>query len=135
VIPREGSVSVDSISPRDRSILVVEDEQLVRAIAVDTLRDAGFNVTEAQHAQDALEALNNADFDLMFTDIRMPGAFDGLRLADLARDLRPQMKIVLTSGHLAEDPATHRAPGMGDFLAKPYRPDTLLACIGALLHR
>lgn len=127
-------MSTDSISPRDHSILVVEDEQLVRAIAVDTLRDAGFRVTEARHAQDALEALNHADFDLMFTDIRMPGEVDGLRLAHMARDLRPRMKIVLTSGHLGEDPSAGRAPGMGDFLAKPYRPDMLLACIDALLH-
>ena len=67
-----------------RTILIVEDEALVRVIGSDALEDAGYDVLEAASADEALRLLDaNDDVRLLFTDIRMPGKLDGLQLANL----------------------------------------------------
>lgn len=107
-------------------ILLVEDEPLLRELAHDDLTDAGHAVTSAADADAALNALHAAEFDLLVTDIRMPGAIDGWELARLARARLPHLGVVYISGYSPETIAP--VPG-GRFLKKPYRWDDLLRMI------
>ncbi|WP_312366129.1 response regulator [Ensifer sp.] len=101
------------------TVLVVEDEVLVRMDIAMSLEDEGFTVFEASNADEAIEILNaRSDIRLMFTDIDMPGSIDGLKLAEAVRDRWPPIKIIVTSGHrqLSDD----RLPVEGRFFSKPY---------------
>lgn len=101
-------------------LLVVEDEPLLRMMAVDLAEDAGFEVVEAANADDAA-AILEARFDIrvVFTDIDMPGSLCGMRLAACIRDRWPPIDIILTSGQARPDPAA--LPARAVFFAKPYR--------------
>jgi two-component sensor histidine kinase len=101
-----------------RSVLVVEDEMMLRMRAVDIVEDAGFTAIEAVNADDALAILESRpDIELLFTDIQMPGSMDGLRLAHDVHDRWPLIKIILVSGQLklteSDKPADSR------FFGKP----------------
>ena len=112
-------------------ILLVEDEVLVRMMMADKLRDAGYSVIEASTADEALQVLrhNGVDVRLIMSDVRMPGAIDGLGLAREARSDYPQIKILLASAHLPKwDAAEHDG-----FFAKPYDPATIISHIKTLL--
>jgi CheY-like chemotaxis protein len=100
-------------------ILIVEDEFLLRMDAAAMIADAGFAVVEAANADEAIEILETrSDIAVVFTDIQMPGAMDGLRLARSVRGRWPPIKIVTTSGHLTV--ADTDLPEGGRFLPKPY---------------
>ena len=106
-------------------ILIVEDEALVRLAAVGMLEDAGFRMIEAVNSQQALEFLAaDSDVQLLFTDVNMPGAMDGLALARQVRDRWPHIGIIIASAkettQLAELPAGSR------FERKPYSPDAVV---------
>ena len=103
------------------SVLVVEDEALVRLVAVDALLDCGVVPIEAADAQEALELLEeHPEILLMFTDINMPGDMDGLSLAQAALKMRPAMELIVTSGR--NQLLDSELPDHGSFLAKPYHP-------------
>src|SRR6476660_2495130 len=91
------------------TVLVVEDEMLLRMRAIDIVEDAGFTPIEAVNADDALAILESrSDIELLFTDIQMPGSMDGLKLALAVHERWPSIKIILVSGKLtptdAENP-------------------------------
>lgn len=99
-------------------ILLVEDEVLIRANLAEELREGNFCVIEAANAEEAWGYLQSGHQpDLVFSDIKMPGAFDGLELASRIQDHFPEMKVIITSGNLGPRP---KPPGVL-FLAKPYR--------------
>ena len=111
------------------SILLVEDEPLVRALAVQALASHGYRVLEAPHALAALEVLEKARpvVDLMITDVVMPG-LTGKELADRARASRPDLKVLFMSGYTAE--ATfQRGVSAEDprFIQKPFLPGDFVA--------
>ncbi len=113
-------------------ILVVEDDPAVLALAVDTLRPLGYHVAAARNAASALRRLRNGDgFDLLFSDVVMPGGITGLDLARKARVKRPSLKVLLTSGFIgqeAEDWANEYP-----MIDKPYAPSALAARVRAIL--
>jgi len=110
------------------TVLVVEDEALVRLSITEDLRDAGFVVCEARDADDALQKLQLHDqIRVIFTDIQMPGSMDGLRLAATVRNKWPQMGIIVTSGNLKPSPDTF--PEGGLFIPKPYASETVTSAI------
>lgn len=79
-------------------ILIVDDEFLVRALAVDTVESAGYTASEASSADEAIQILESrSDISLVFTDVHMPGSMDGLRLAHAVRDRWPPVKIMVVS--------------------------------------
>jgi CheY-like chemotaxis protein len=81
------------------AVLLVEDELLVRELASEDLRDVGFEVTAANDGDEALGYLREGrQFDLLFTDIRMPGATDGWQLAHEARELLPDIRVIYATG-------------------------------------
>ena len=98
-------------------VLLVEDEVLVRLAACDGLEAAGFDVIEAMDAEEALGVLGaRSDVGVLFTDVNMPGALDGLDLADEVHRRWPMIKLVVTSGRTLE----RTVPDDGVFIAKPY---------------
>ena len=101
-------------------VLVVEDEWLIRQTLCEVLADAGFEVVEAERADLALEALEQRApaVDLLFTDVRMPGSFDGLELARRVSASQPDIAIVVASGNLI--PSRSDLPPGSLFLSKPY---------------
>jgi DNA-binding response OmpR family regulator len=88
------------------SILVVEDELLIRMAMVDALRTAGYDVTEADTGDRAYEMLLDHDVTMLVTDIKMPGNLDGLALAKRVRSEKPATKIVLVSANKYSDMAS-----------------------------
>jgi CheY-like chemotaxis protein len=107
-------------------ILVVEDEVLVRMMAVSVAEDSGFEVLSAASADEAIGILESrSDIRLVFTDVHMPGSMDGLRLAHAVRDRWPPVELLVTSalGNIT----TKDLPDRGRFLAKPYDVATLSA--------
>jgi signal transduction histidine kinase len=114
-------------------ILVVEDDaDVIRAIA-ETLDDAGFDVVTASTGAEALAVLKGAArVDLLFTDVMMPGGLDGVGLAEAGLKVRPDLKVLLTSGYsqaLLQE-RLHDLP----ILAKPYHRDELLGRLQQLLR-
>jgi CheY-like chemotaxis protein len=107
------------VESRRPVILVVEDEFLLRMDAAVMIAAAGFAVVEAANADEAIDILETrSDIAVVFTDIQMPGAMDGLRLARAVRGRWPPIKIVATSGHLTVTDTD--LPEGGRFLPKPY---------------
>jgi CheY-like chemotaxis protein len=106
-------------------VLVVEDEDLVRRMAVDTLEDEGFTLVEAATADEALALLEvRDDIAILFTDIEMPGSMNGLELASHVAVRWPHIRLVITSGRVRL--SNQAVPDHGKFVAKPYYPDQLL---------
>ena len=80
-------------------VLAVEDEPLILMLAIDMIRDAGFEALWASNADDAIRILENRDdIRIVFTDINMPGSMDGIKLAQAVRGRWPPIKIIVTSG-------------------------------------
>ena len=104
----------------NRAILVVEDELLLRLMAVDIVEDAGFEALAAATADEALAILEARadDVRLVFTDIQMPGSMDGLGLAHAVRDRWPPVALIVTSGRCSI--GANDLPDRGRFIAKPY---------------
>jgi CheY-like chemotaxis protein len=107
---------------RPPAILVVEDEELIRATLAEHLTDCGFEVLEAANAAAAVEILKSASvrIDIVFSDIVMPGEMDGLGLAVWLRSHRPELPILLTSGRAHKLQAARDLCEAEPFLIKPY---------------
>jgi two-component system, response regulator PdtaR len=115
------------------TILVVEDDALVRMHGMVVLEEAGFTVLEAADADEALLILDGLiAVDLLFSDIDMPGSMNGLDLACLVHERWPCMHLMLTSGHHRLTPG--QLPAAGKFLPKPWAQDVLVRQVRALLH-
>ena len=113
-------------------ILVVEDEGLIRLDIADHLRDCGYQVLEAGHAAEAIEILQaDVPVGLVFSDVRMPGKLDGFDLAQWIRRHRPEVRVILTSGHAVQK--AHELCSERPFLTKPYDPANVLRQIHRLL--
>jgi signal transduction histidine kinase/CheY-like chemotaxis protein len=119
------------------TVLVVEDDAAVLQFAATGLADLDYRVRTATNAQDALELLrNDAEIRVLFSDIVMPGRMNGAQLAVEARRLRPDLKVLLTSGYAAstadEDPDV---PEAFEVLRKPYRQDDLASKLRLVIDR
>jgi CheY-like chemotaxis protein len=113
-------------------ILIVEDEPLLRELAVDLVEDAGFVVLEAGNAEQAVALLENRpDIAVLFTDVNMPGTMDGLKLAHAARRRWPPIQILVVSGHVRLNLAD--LPSDSAFLGKPYRGETVISRLRSLV--
>jgi PAS domain S-box-containing protein len=132
-------VEADSRGELERgreTILVVEDDKLVRDYVLTQLHSLGYVTLSAANASDALALVAvNPDFDLLFTDVIMPGSMNGRQLSDAVRKDRPDLKVLFTSGY-TEDAIIHQ--GRLDsgvlLLAKPYRKSDLARMIRKALE-
>jgi PAS domain S-box-containing protein len=119
------------------TILCVEDDDVVRAHVTGLLESLGYKVMTACNAAKALELVNaGAAFDLLFTDIVMPGAMNGRQLAQKVAELRRPLRVLYTSGHTFG--AFDSSGGLGYgvlLLAKPYRKAELARMVRLCLDR
>ncbi|MEP6884239.1 MAG: response regulator [Gammaproteobacteria bacterium] len=100
-------------------VLVVEDEDLVRILVLEYLKDAGFEVIEAIHVAHALAVIHEAErLDAVFTDIHMPGEMDGHALAGWLQQHWPNVPVLLTSG--VDKPTVGSSGKHRRFIPKPY---------------
>lgn len=117
------------------TVLVVDDERRMRRLARRTLSELGYQVIEAESAAAAARLLeNDVSVDLLFTDVVMPGEIDGRTLGQWARQKRPGLQVLLTSGfpRIAQDDSD-TGDDAGPLLRKPYSKEELREAIQALL--
>ena len=123
---------VDARSGKAAVVLVVEDEPLLRMLAVEVVEEAGFVAIEARDADEAVALLESrSDISLLFTDIDMPGSMDGLKLAHAVRDRWPPIKILLVSGQVRLQPS--ELPLSSRFVRKPYRAAAMMEELRSLV--
>ncbi|TPM90635.1 PAS domain-containing sensor histidine kinase [Mesorhizobium sp. B2-1-3A] len=118
------------------TILVVDDEPLIRMLICEVLADTGYRTVEAADGSSGLKALRSGQkIDLLVTDVGLPGGMNGRQLADAAREIYPTLKILFITGY-AENAAVgngHLAPGM-HVLTKPFVMEKLAAKITDMLR-
>ncbi|WP_341208168.1 PAS domain-containing protein [uncultured Sphingomonas sp.] len=114
-----------------RTILLVEDDMLIRSATAEVLQEAGHVVVDAASAEEAMAALQTAPIDVLVTDVHLPGS-SGLELASRAAELHPGIRIVVASGDIGavevQEPNMH-------LLAKPYGARELLALLDVEAER
>lgn len=110
--------SASPISKPNPRILIVEDEPALRFLVTTALEDdGGFHLLVAESADEALEIIAQTDgIDCVFTDVRMPGKYDGIDLANEILAVHPAIKVIITSGNNYPGPPLAGVP----FVPKPY---------------
>ncbi|MBC3302410.1 response regulator [Pseudomonas sp. SWRI18] len=116
------------------SILVLEDDEIIRALMVDVLEDFGAQVTSFPSADEGMIYLERGDdpVDLIVSDIQMPGLLNGYDLSKVVAHRWPTVQVVLTSGN------THLAAQLGGsvrFLPKPWSTQHLIDCVQTALNQ
>jgi CheY-like chemotaxis protein len=118
------------------TILIVEDEVLIRMAVADYLRDCGYRVVEAADADEALEVLKGGHpIALVFSDVQFGGGMDGFALARWIKVNRPQTKVILTSGVTRTTDIAGELCEHGPIEKKPYHPKLLAERIRQTLAR
>jgi two-component system, response regulator PdtaR len=120
------------MTPACRTVAqIVEDDAPLRMFSVDVVEEAGFVAIEATDADAAICLLEcRSDIALLLTDIDMPGSVSGLKLAHVARNRWPPIKILIMSGHVRPQPT--ELPLGARFVAKPCQSAALIAELHAL---
>jgi CheY-like chemotaxis protein len=117
------------------TILAVEDDEDVRFSTCSALTSLGYRVVEASTGGEALAILEaRPDIHLLFTDVVMPGGMDGFELAHLAKKLRPDLRVVYTTGFMKQIPWGQHGVGYGPMLPKPYRIEALGSILDKVLR-
>ena len=116
------------------TVLVVDDEEMVRMPIAEFLRDCGYVVLEAADAAAAIAAIEDEPaVEVVFSDVRMPGQMDGLGLARWLRRTHPEIPVILTSGYVGSRDAPDSIPGVR-FIEKPYSQKNVAQRIAALFE-
>lgn len=116
------------------TILVVEDEPLILMVTSEALHESGYRVLVAADADEAVGILNrDGSVGLLFTDIVMPGALDGFGLAAWAKSVRPDLKVLYTSGYSWAAAQVSAGAVHGAMLRKPYRAGELQRAVRSAL--
>ena len=115
-------------------VLAVEDSPTQAAVLLDALDSGGFSVTEARSGEDALEALETGTFDVVVSDVVMPGTVDGYELCRRTKETHPELPVILlTSLSDPFDIIRGLEAGADNFLTKPYTAEHLLERLALLL--
>ncbi len=123
---------VEQVELRSETILLVEDEAMIRRLARDVLGRAGFNVLDAPEGEQALVLLRANHVDLLLTDVVMPG-MSGPDLARIAVSERPSLRVLFTSGYTNEPEELLAEPDAA-FIGKPFSPQSLVAKVREVLE-
>jgi len=109
----------------EKRVLVVDDEAVVGRSFERVLNDKGYRVDTALSGREAFEKYNGADFDLVFTDLKMPGE-DGLEVAKRLKEMNPWLPIVVVTGYATQEAEQKaKAIGVAEFLNKPLTPSMI----------
>jgi CheY-like chemotaxis protein len=142
-LPRHGQTELQIAShlrqpeqaEANETLVLVEDEAGVRAIAVEFLVELGYRVLEAEDGSTALALLAGAgQVDLLVTDVGLPNGLNGRQVAEAAREERPDLPILFITGYVGSDLADDLAPGM-EVIGKPFTLDVFAARIAAMLEK
>src|ERR1051325_2918124 len=116
-------------------VLVVDDDPDVLLVAATLLGDQGYTVLEASSGAEAMQVMRaNSEIAVLFTDILMPGEVDGFELAHQAKQLRPALRVIYTSGYIEQIPWGEKGIGYaGPLLPKPWRKEQLLDVVRSML--
>ncbi|PDT86865.1 two-component system response regulator [Bradyrhizobium sp. Y36] len=121
---------LEQTSPHGTCVLVVEDEPMLLLMASDIVEDAGLHPLLAGNADEAIRILEaRQDVCVVFTDVRMPGSMDGVRLAIAVRERWPPIKLLVVSGHLIKGP---ELPDGARFFRKPYPSEAIISTLREL---
>ncbi|HEY8549034.1 MAG TPA: sigma-54 dependent transcriptional regulator [Vicinamibacterales bacterium] len=116
-------------------LLLVEDEAGLRTAVAAQLTDAGYHVVQAHNGEEAISALSGFAFDIVVTDLRLPGGDDGTSVLDAARDRYPDIIVVVMTGYgTVRDAVALIKRGAADFITKPFTTDELLHVLDAALE-
>jgi CheY-like chemotaxis protein len=115
-----------------RRLLLVEDDASVAAVALELLAGLGLEVSAAENGPQAVDLLKRERFDILLSDVVMPGGMTGIELARLCARDHPDMRVVLTSGYAGEDVDAALADAPWPFLRKPYSGEQLARILGDL---
>jgi CheY-like chemotaxis protein len=140
-LPRSAAVPLEATARRDEplpggcaTILIAEDEDLVRSAVCSVLEGDGYRVLAAQNGLEALDLLEaHGDVELVLLDVVMP-KLGGLETLSRIRERRPELKVVLSSGY-REGASVESVPNGVHVLEKPYRSEDLLRRVSAELAR
>ena len=116
-------------------ILIVEDDDALRAYSVEILRELGYEVVEAKNGAVALEVLGRSEIDLLFTDVVLPGGMNGRQLADEAMRRRPGLKVLFTTGYTRNAIVHGQLDAGVQMIGKPFSFRELGAMVRELLDR
>ncbi|WP_421865150.1 response regulator [Parvibaculum sp.] len=123
------------ILDKEVTILVVEDEPMVRALVISALQDVGYQTIEAPDGARGLEYLrSDTRVDLLVTDVGLPGGLNGRQLADAGRLVRPDLKVLFMTGYAFHAAAGNwqLEPGM-ELINKPFEIDKLASRVQAII--
>lgn len=119
----------------NKSILIVDDEAIVRESIRDWLQDAGYQVSTATSGEEATQIVDKQDFGIIIIDVRLPG-MNGIKLLQAIKQVKPEIKsIVITAYPTAEYAAEAKKLGAIDYLIKPVAPDELEQLIQDTLQK
>ena len=111
------------------SILLVEDDPLIREFVVEALRDAGYHVIHASTGEEALAWCNRRIADVLVTDVRLPGKVDGWQIAERYREQSPNLPVIYATGFSPVPPRP--VPG-SRIVQKPFRPEEIVQMVEEL---
>jgi CheY-like chemotaxis protein len=115
-------------------VLLVEDEGIIRLMTTEMLEEEGFEVVEARDGDEAVRLLAQGEpFNVLFTDVQMPGILDGIGVAMHIRKLYPTIPVLVVSGYAAQ--LTARLGALNPpavFLGKPYDMDDVVSALTRL---
>lgn len=114
-------------------ILIVEDDSAVMDACCRILQSEGMFVRTAENAEDALNFIRHEQFDLVLTDLKMPGQ-DGLALAAAIGKIRPELPVLAMTGYMPEKTAEQMEKCVAGLVPKPFTPDELLSAIVRVLR-
>ena len=118
-----------------KHLLLVEDENALRQVVAEQLRDRGYNVEEADSGEAAITKLSDFAFDAIVTDLRLPGV-DGSSVIDAAIERYPDIVAIVVTGYgTVKDAVEAIKRGAADFVSKPFQIDELLLVLDAALEK
>ncbi|MXO71590.1 PAS domain-containing sensor histidine kinase [Alteraurantiacibacter buctensis] len=128
--------AIEPVSAGTRRVLVIDDEPLIRMLVVESLEEAGFTCLEAGDGPNGLAVLEqNKDIEVLVTDVGLPGGLNGRQVADRARELYPELKVLFVTGYAENAALNHGHIGPGTrVLTKPFAVNDLVARVNGLLE-
>ena len=119
--------------PKDKTILVVDDESDIRMVVKTLLENHGYNTVEAKDGAEALMLLRKKDYDLMVLDIMMPGV-DGYQVMNALKSVKPKLPVVMLTAKTAQkDVWKGYIEGCHYYVTKPFEHETLIRAVNYLL--
>jgi diguanylate cyclase (GGDEF)-like protein len=115
--------------------LVVDDEEIVRSFLIDVLTDEGYQVSAASSGEEALRLLSTEEYDLIITDIKMPG-MDGMEVLRTAKSMDSNQNVIVMTGYASTETAVESMKlGAADYITKPFNLDQIKIVVAKTLER